>query len=306
MKTRMHSTLSLAAGLALLLGACSTAAPDAQPTADPARATEAALDDAFSSFLEGMVAYDALRLETLAAMLAEDTPPFLLDVRQPEEVLALGHIEGAVLIPVRDLMKHLDRLPGFDTPIVVYCGSGWRCTIALPALGALGWTDVVVLKEDSYRGWVAAGYSTVAGLPPEAEALNAASPDPAMVARLDQTFGNIPEGWGAVTVEQFATELAEDPDLVVIDVRTTAEQAENGIVDSDNLIRIPLEELIRRKAEWPDDKDATVVIHAGTDHRSTIAMAMLWSYGYTNVRSLKGGLRAWTAAGYPVVQVGAQ
>jgi rhodanese-related sulfurtransferase len=199
-------------------------------------------------------------------------------------------------------MKYLDRLPSFETPIVVYCGSGWRCTIALPALGALGWRDVVVLKEDSYRGWVAAGYPTVAGLPPEAAALNAASPDPTMVARLDRTFSNIPEGWGAITVDQFATELAENPDLVVLDVRTAAEQAENGVVDSDNLIHIPLEEMIRRKAEWPSDKDAPIVIHAGTDHRSTIAMSILWSYGYTDVRSLKGGLRAWTAAGYPVLE----
>jgi rhodanese-related sulfurtransferase len=59
--------------------------------------------------------------------------------------------------------------------------------------------------------------------------------------------------------------------------------------------------LVSRRAEWPADKDATIVIHAGTDHRSTIAMPILWSYGYTDVRSLRGGLRAWTDAGYPVV-----
>jgi rhodanese-related sulfurtransferase len=306
MKTRMHSSLSRLAGLGLLLGACTTAAPNAQPTPDPAPAIEAALDDAFGSFLEGMVAYDALRLEPLAAMLAEEPPPFLLDVRQPEEVLKTGHIQGAVLIPVRDLMKHLDLLPSFDTPIVVYCGSGWRCTIALPALGALGWSDVSVLKQDSYSGWVAAGYPTVPGLPPVAEALKAASPDPAMVALLDQTLSNIPEGWGAVTVEQFASELAENPNLVVLDVRTAAEQAEKGVIESENLVRIPLEEFIRRRAEWPANKDAAIVIHAGTDHRSTIAMPILWSYGYTDVRSLRGGLRAWTDAGYPVVEAAAQ
>ena len=299
---RRHPTLFRLVVFSLLLGACSTAAPDLQPTADPSLAADAALDDGYRSFLEGMVAYDALRLESLAAMLAEEPPPFLLDVRQPEEAEALGHIEGAVLIPVRDLMKHLDRLPGFDTPIVVYCGTGWRCTIALPALGALGWTDAVVLKEDSYRGWVAAGYPTIAGRPPDSEALDAASPDPTMVARLDRSFSNIPEGWGAITVDQFAAEMAENPDLVVLDVRAVAEQVENGVIDSDNLISIPLEELIGRKAEWPDDKDASIVIHAGTDHRSTIAMSILWSYGYTDVRSLVGGFREWTAAGYPVVQ----
>jgi rhodanese-related sulfurtransferase len=288
-------------GLALSLGACANRAPEALPTADGGQAIEADLDEAFGAFLDGMVAYDALRLEPLAAMLEREPPPFLLDVRQPEEVQELGHIEGAVLIPVRDLMKHLDLLPSFDTTIVVYCGSGWRCTIALPALEALGWTDAVVLKEDSYRGWVAAGYPTSPGLPPEAEALNAASPDPAMVALFDRTFSNIPEGWGAVTVEQLATELGENAELVILDVRAAAEQKENGVIDAENRISIPLEELVSRKSEWPADKDATIVIHAGTDHRSTIAMSILWSYGYTDVRSLQGGLAPWTAAGFQVV-----
>jgi rhodanese-related sulfurtransferase len=296
--------LPLFVGFGLLLAACTASAADAQPTADAARAIEGTLDDAYGSFLESMVAYDALRLEPLATRLAEETPPFLLDVRQTEEVQELGHIEGAVLIPVHDLMKHLDLLPSFETPIVVYCGSGWSCTLALPALAALGWTDVAVLKEDSYRGWVAAGYPTIDGLPPEAEALSAASPDPELVRYLDQTFSNIPAGWGAVTVEQFASELDENPELAVLDVRAAAEQAEKGVIETDNRISIPLEELVRRRDEWPADKDATIVIHAGTDHRSTIALSILWSYGYTDVRSLMGGLSAWTAAGYPVAQPG--
>jgi rhodanese-related sulfurtransferase len=33
-----------------------------------------------------------------------------------------------------------------------------------------------------------------------------------------------------------------------------------------------------------------------------MAMTILWSYGYTDVRSLLGGLSAWVDAGYPVVE----
>ncbi len=70
--------------------------------------------------------------------LAEDPPPFLLDVREIAEVEEKGHIEGAVVIPLRELAQNLDLLPSFDTPIITYCGSGWRATMAMAALANLG------------------------------------------------------------------------------------------------------------------------------------------------------------------------
>ena len=264
------------------------------------------LDAAYTAFLGGMVKYNTIGSSALNEQLAEEPPPFLLDVRQTDEVQEKGYIEGTVLIPLRDLMKNLDKLPSFETPIVSYCGSGWRCTIAMTGLGALGWTNVTALKENSYGGWVEAGYPTVTGLPSEAVSLNAATPDPAMVALLDQTFSNIPEGWGAITVDQLASELTENPALILIDVRTEAEIAEKGVIESANRVVIPLEDFVSRKAEWPADKAAKIVSYCGTGHRCTIAMTILWSYGYTDVRSLKGGLGAWVEAGYPVVELAAQ
>jgi rhodanese-related sulfurtransferase len=41
--------------------------------------------------------------------------------------------------------------------------------------------------------------------------------------------------------------------------------------------------------EWPADSAAPIVVYCGSGHRSTIAMTILWSYGYTDVRSLRGG-----------------
>ena len=113
-------------------------------------------------------------------------------------------------------------------------------------------------------------------------------------------MSNIPEGWGGIAADQLATELAENPELTVIDVRTEGELAEKGVIDADNLITIPLEQFVERKDEWPADKEAPVVIYCGSGHRSTMAMAILWSYGYEDVRSLKGGFGGWAEAGYPV------
>jgi adenylyltransferase/sulfurtransferase len=62
----------------------------------------------------------------LAALLASDEPPFLLDVREPWE-WAVSSLEdrGAVLVPMDELEARLDDVPR-DRPVVVYCRSGQR------------------------------------------------------------------------------------------------------------------------------------------------------------------------------------
>ena len=55
---------------------------------------------------------------------------------------------------------------------------------------------------------------------------------------------------------------------------------------------------------WPA-KDAHIVIYCGSGHRSTMAMTMLWSNGYSNVSSLKGGFKGWAEAEYPVAEYAA-
>ena len=262
---------------------------------------EALLDAAYTTFLADMEGYNTLTLAKLNEMLIAE-PPYLLDVRTAPETEEKGHIEGTVAIPLNLLGDNLSYLPSFDTTIVSYCGSGWRCTIALTVLEALGWENVLGLKENSFTGWVDAGYPVVAGMPPAAEALNAASPDPALAEVLGAVLANVPEGYGVITIDALNTELIENSDLIVIDVRTQAEIDEKGVIDAPNgVIQIPLEEIIAQKANWPADKDAQIVIYCGSGHRSTIAMTMLWSYGYTNVRSMKGGFTEWATAGYPVV-----
>ncbi|MGB2895956.1 MAG: rhodanese-like domain-containing protein [Anaerolineales bacterium] len=243
------------------------------------------LDAAFNSFLDNMVDYNALNLADLNEMLADEPPPFLLDVRSIDEVAANGYIEGAVVIPVLELGMNLDLLPSFNTPIVAYCGSGWRCMIAMTALGPLGWTSTFVLKEGSYKGWAEAGYPVAHGIP-ESVVLNAASPDPAMTAVINRLLSNLPEDWGYVTASSILQEGEGNPGLIMIDVRSDDEVKVSGSIEG--AIQIPLEDFIDRKADWPIDKDATIVIFCGFGHRSTIAMTILMTYGYSDVRSIGG------------------
>jgi len=267
---------------------------------EPAELTEEALDTAVSAFLANMVAYNTIRPDAFNELLAEN-PPFILDVRQPNELEEKGHIPGAVHIPLREVGQNLDKLPAFDAPIVAYCGIGWRCTIAMTALGTLGYTDIKALIGGSFGGWLEAEYEVVDGFPPEAESLSAISPDPLLEAHIADFFAGLPDGWGVVTVDDLATELVEKPDLILIDVRKVEEVEQGGIIESDVQTNIPIEQFIAMKADWPADKDAEIVVYCGTGHRSTIAMSILWQYGYTNVRSMKGGTAEWIKAGYPVL-----
>jgi len=260
------------------------------------------LDAGFSSFLAGMVAYNTMSLDELNLALGEEPPPYLLDVRTTEEATDKGHIENAYLVPLADLAKNLNLLPAYDTPIVSYCGSGWRCTIAITYLGALGWTDLKALKGGSFGGWVDAGYPVVAGLPAEAEALNAVNPDPALVEVFDAVLSNMPKGYGGISAGDVALALTENPDYLVVDVRTAEERAKSGIIDAANQIAIPLEELIAQKANWPADKATPMIVYCGSGHRSTIAMSMLWAYGYSDVKSMQGGFTAYTDAGFPIAE----
>ena len=243
------------------------------------------LDAAFNSFLDNMVDYNALSLAELNMMLADEPAPFLLDVRSIDEVYANGYIEGSSVIPLLELGMNLDLLPSFDTTIVAYCGSGWRCTIAMTALGPLGWNSTFVLKEGSYKGWAEAGYPIAHGTP-ESVTLNAASPDPAMTAVINKLLSNLPEDWGFVTANSVLQEVEGNPGLIMIDVRSDDEVKASGSIEG--AIQIPLEDFIDRKADWPVDKDATIVIFCGFGHRSTIAMTILMTYGYKDVRSLGG------------------
>ena len=259
------------------------------------------MDAAFTTFLEGMEGYNTIGLDDLNLLLVEDPPPFILDVREPSEIEANGYIEGAVNIPLREVADHIEWLPSFDTPIVSYCGSGWRCTIALTALEAMGWEDVRGLKGGSFGGWVEAGYPVAEGLPLEPMVLEIAQPDPAAVAAMQTMLHNVPDGYGVITADDFNLVLLENTDLIVIDVRRQEELEENGVIEAENWVHVPLETFVAMQDQWPADLDAPIIVYCGSGHRSTIAMSILWAYGYSDVHSLKGGLGGWVDAGYPVV-----
>lgn len=77
------------------------------------------------------------------------TPHTLVDVREESE-FAAGHVKGAVHMSKGVIERDVEhKYPEKDTPLVLYCGGGFRSALAADNLGKMGYTNVLSLDG----GW---------------------------------------------------------------------------------------------------------------------------------------------------------
>jgi rhodanese-related sulfurtransferase len=81
----------------------------------------------------------------------------------------------------------------------------------------------------------------------------------------------------------------------IVDVREPDEWAEGHIPGA---IHIPLAILARQAANLDPTRPVITVCRSG--NRSLVALKPLRAAGFTDARSLAGGMKAWQAAGQPV------
>jgi len=76
----------------------------------------------------------------------------LLDVREDEE-WAKGHLPSAHHMGRGVLERDIEQaIPDPDTPIVLYCGGGFRSVLAADNLQRMGYSNVTSL-DGGWRGW---------------------------------------------------------------------------------------------------------------------------------------------------------
>jgi rhodanese-related sulfurtransferase len=83
------------------------------------------------------VADQATEHDLLPSRVKELDDAQLVDVRTAEEYAA-GHIAGAKFVPLDEVQTAAGSLDK-DTPVVFYCRSGDRSTLAVDAFRASGW-----------------------------------------------------------------------------------------------------------------------------------------------------------------------
>jgi rhodanese-related sulfurtransferase len=95
----------------------------------------------------------SMPVSELRRRLDDDGAPFLLDVREPEE-MADGVIAGSVNVPMRELKQRLGELPT-DRDIVVICHVGARSAHVTKELNTLGY-DRAVNLAGGMEAWLRA------------------------------------------------------------------------------------------------------------------------------------------------------
>jgi rhodanese-related sulfurtransferase len=127
-------------------------APVAGKAPDTDKDLLAALDKYFSGLPDG---WGTIAPAALNDMLAA-SKPFQLEVRETSEVASAGHIAGSVNIPLRTLIKNVDKLPQDKAAVVIAeCGSGHRSAMTMMALNLLGYTNVKSMAG-GFTAWKAA------------------------------------------------------------------------------------------------------------------------------------------------------
>jgi rhodanese-related sulfurtransferase len=103
-------------------------------------------------------------------MLARGETPVLVDTREDNE-FAAGHVKGAVHLSRGIIERDIEqKYPDKNTPLVLYCGGGFRSALVAENLGKMGYTNAISLDG----GWKALKDS---GLPLEVK--QAFTPDAA-------------------------------------------------------------------------------------------------------------------------------
>ena len=116
-----------------------------------------------------------------------------------------------------------------------------------------------------------------------------------MPNRFDQLVADAKKNITEISVDEAAANV-KSGDAVIVDVREKDEWDEGHIAGATHLSRGTIELEVEEK--FPD-LNTTVICHCGGGGRSALAAESLQKMGYTNVRSMAGGLKAWKAAGLP-------
>jgi rhodanese-related sulfurtransferase len=131
------------------------AAPSTSPSASPSpprslspSPSASASPSPASGPVSAPPAAERIDRSLLLSYLVDKTAFTLIDARSPEEY-AVGHVDGAVNLPIDQIGTDSEKLPSnLEEPILVYCKSGFRAKAVAEALTDRGYASVRVLPSE--------------------------------------------------------------------------------------------------------------------------------------------------------------
>jgi rhodanese-related sulfurtransferase len=86
----------------------------------------------------------------------------LVDVREESE-FHKDHLPGAIHMGKGVIERDIEvKIPDVNTPLVLYCGGGYRSALAADNLQKMGYTNVISM-DGGVRGWREKGYPMTGG-----------------------------------------------------------------------------------------------------------------------------------------------
>ncbi len=125
--------------------------PQVSPESLELSRLESTVDQYLAGIPDGY--YTIGKVEGLKNLIA-NRQALLIDVREPSEY-RLGHIPGAINIPLRSLGHNLSQI-STDRPVVLYCSTGYRSAMGVMTLHLLNYDNVQGFPP-SFAGWKASG-----------------------------------------------------------------------------------------------------------------------------------------------------
>src|SRR5262245_44282992 len=96
-------------------------------------------------------------VDDVKAMMDQGASFVLVDVREESE-FAKDHLPGAIHLGKGVIERDIEqRVPDPATPLVLYCGGGFRSALAADALQKMGYTNVLSM-DGGIRVWREKGY----------------------------------------------------------------------------------------------------------------------------------------------------
>ena len=101
-------------------------------------------------------------LDEVKAKLDRKEKFLLIDVREESEYAA-DHLPGAVHLGKGIIERDVEaRVPDPNTPMVLYCGGGFRSALTADNLQKMGYTQVLSM-DGGIRGWREKGFALTKG-----------------------------------------------------------------------------------------------------------------------------------------------
>jgi rhodanese-related sulfurtransferase len=271
------------------------------------------IDEAADSYVNAPTTVWNMAEKDLCANLLDRNPdndPFILSIRAAD-IYALGHIPGAVNIPMAEVFKpeNLARLPQ-DKKIVVYCYTGHTGSRVAALLnlcgydasnlkwGMTGWTKDTEVAPYRFDPSSAMDYpvettvNTLTGSYSLPTIDNTASTDPAEIIQTacynyaSGSHGDI----SATDLYALITDGDPDNDPIIVSVRSAEQYAKGHIPGA---VNIPLTDIAKTENLQKLDPGRLIVIYCYTGRTGSQATAILNVLGY-NATNLHWGMTAWT------------